>query len=202
MKFESPTASAVEKARNLAGVTKEQAAELVCMSSISWYHWERGTRKMPYGLYELFLLKTNQPVPTKLAPHDIGTLGKIRSMVIGTGNPLGMIHPNGRILTKSMSNYEIMVLDVGVITCTGDAYVEHRIKMFNQRNKNNSMIECAGLRIWPYIDVDLSGNNADSLSKEVSDMNRDFIVTIYEYISKPIVLLPASRPERTTAFED
>jgi hypothetical protein len=65
-----PTPAEVREARERAGLTKAAAARKVRSTEASWEKWEslspaRNRRMLP-GLYELFLLKTGQPVPAWL----------------------------------------------------------------------------------------------------------------------------------------
>lgn len=60
---ESPTSNRVKSARELLGLTQEDAAEVVNSTSSAWQSWEYGTRKMHPGLWELFCLKTGLPYP-------------------------------------------------------------------------------------------------------------------------------------------
>ena len=64
----SPTAQEVRQAREHAGLTQAEAAAKVRVALRSWQYWEGepGTpehRHMQPGLFELFLIKTGQPVP-------------------------------------------------------------------------------------------------------------------------------------------
>lgn len=54
-----PTPKQVVAART--GMGQREAAEIINVGSFrTWMNWERGTRAMPPGLFELFLLKTYQ----------------------------------------------------------------------------------------------------------------------------------------------
>lgn len=56
-----PTPSEVKAAREAAGLTQPQAAELVHAGKKSWQNWESETgeaRKIPLATWELFLIKT------------------------------------------------------------------------------------------------------------------------------------------------
>jgi len=59
-KLESPTRAAIKQARDNAGLTQTNAALTVQASLRTWQQWEAGDRKMPAGLFELFMLKTGQ----------------------------------------------------------------------------------------------------------------------------------------------
>jgi putative transcriptional regulator len=50
----------VKSARAAAVLTQAEAAQLVYNSIDNWQNWEQGRHPMPPGLYELFLLKTDQ----------------------------------------------------------------------------------------------------------------------------------------------
>ncbi len=54
---ESPSAATIRAARERAGYTQTQAAQLVRSSMRAWQEWERGTNAMPPGLWELFAIK-------------------------------------------------------------------------------------------------------------------------------------------------
>ena len=54
-----PTPEQVLEAREAAGLTQKQAAELVHrVAAKRWSEWERGTTHMQADAWELFLLKT------------------------------------------------------------------------------------------------------------------------------------------------
>ena len=53
-----PSKEQVRSARDAAGLTQAQAAEIVYVTSHAWHYWEKGKRAMPAGLWELFLIKT------------------------------------------------------------------------------------------------------------------------------------------------
>jgi putative transcriptional regulator len=50
----------VKSARAAAGLTQAEAAQRIYNSVDNWQNWEQGRYPMPPGLYELFLLKTEQ----------------------------------------------------------------------------------------------------------------------------------------------
>lgn len=59
--FETITPDEIRAARKKAGLTQKQAANIVMSPNyITWQQWERGLRKMPSGLFMLFLLMTCQ----------------------------------------------------------------------------------------------------------------------------------------------
>jgi len=59
-----PTPEQVLKAREKAGLTQAQAADLVHASTTQrWTEWESGKHRMSVAMWELFLLKTGQRVP-------------------------------------------------------------------------------------------------------------------------------------------
>lgn len=61
IKIQSPATEEIKQARKNAGLTQEQAANVVLSPSRrTWQEWEHGKNKMPPGLFELFLLKTGQ----------------------------------------------------------------------------------------------------------------------------------------------
>jgi DNA-binding transcriptional regulator YiaG len=53
-----PKPEQVRKAREAAGLTQQQAAQLIHGTVRAWQEWEAGNRRMHPGLFELFLLKT------------------------------------------------------------------------------------------------------------------------------------------------
>ena len=53
-----PTPDMLRKARARAGLTQLQAAELVHRKMRTWQDWEAGITPIPLGLWELFLLRT------------------------------------------------------------------------------------------------------------------------------------------------
>lgn len=54
----SPRPEDILAAREAAGLTQAQAAELVLTPRRTWQDWERGVARMHPGLWELFRLKT------------------------------------------------------------------------------------------------------------------------------------------------
>ena len=56
----NPTPDEVAGVRINAGLTQQQAAEVVHSALRSWQHWENGDRRMHPAIFELFLLKTKQ----------------------------------------------------------------------------------------------------------------------------------------------
>lgn len=58
--MDNPTPSAVKAARLASGLTQEQAGALVGVARRTWQDWERGQRRMPAGLFELFNLKSQE----------------------------------------------------------------------------------------------------------------------------------------------
>lgn len=65
--MQAPTPEQVKDARQRAGLTQTQAAELVYSKLRSWQQWEAGDRAMHPGLWELFRIKTETPT---VAPTD------------------------------------------------------------------------------------------------------------------------------------
>lgn len=55
-----PTAAEVIAAREAAGLTPEQCADIVGVDTRTWQKWEYDERKMPYAAFELFKLVTDQ----------------------------------------------------------------------------------------------------------------------------------------------
>lgn len=48
----------IKQARQIAGLTQKQAAELINMSSYrTWQNWELGSRKMSKELFDKFIAK-------------------------------------------------------------------------------------------------------------------------------------------------
>ena len=66
-----PTPDEVRAARERAGLTQAEAAAKVLGSVRAWEKWESmdaaENRRMHPGLFQLFLIKTGQPVPDWLA---------------------------------------------------------------------------------------------------------------------------------------
>lgn len=57
----TPTPDQIKAAREHAGLTQEQAATLVHLSSrFRWSEYERGSAKIDAARWELFLIKTGQ----------------------------------------------------------------------------------------------------------------------------------------------
>lgn len=50
----------IKQARMDAGLTQQQAANLLHTSLRTWQQWEYGERRMHPAFIELFLIKTNQ----------------------------------------------------------------------------------------------------------------------------------------------
>lgn len=57
MANDHPTKEAILSARVSAGLTQEEAGAEVKSARRTWQDWERGRRKMPAGLFDLFKLK-------------------------------------------------------------------------------------------------------------------------------------------------
>ncbi len=55
-----PLPKEIRQARLSSGLTQSQAAELVHGSLRAWQQWEAGDRRMPPGLWELFLIKSGR----------------------------------------------------------------------------------------------------------------------------------------------
>ena len=53
----NPTADEIRAAREAAGLTQQQARDLVYASSRAWEQWEAGDARMHPGLWELFVIK-------------------------------------------------------------------------------------------------------------------------------------------------
>jgi DNA-binding transcriptional regulator YiaG len=61
MKIQKPTADQIARARQFAGLTQKQAADLVYASSVShWSNWETGKAGMSRATWHLFLILTGQ----------------------------------------------------------------------------------------------------------------------------------------------
>lgn len=56
--MEAPSPERIRKAREKAGLSRLEAAELIHASVRGWEKWEQGERKMHPGLWELFQIKT------------------------------------------------------------------------------------------------------------------------------------------------
>jgi len=57
MRDDHPTTEEVLSIRLAAGLTQEEAGAVVKSARRTWQDWERGRRKMPAGLFDLFKLK-------------------------------------------------------------------------------------------------------------------------------------------------
>jgi len=60
MNIKQPTPQQIIAARHAVNKTQSQCAAIVHTTLRAWQMWEAGDRKMPTGLWELFLLKTGQ----------------------------------------------------------------------------------------------------------------------------------------------
>lgn len=58
--MKNPKPSAIRSARAASGLTQTKAARTVFVTLVTWARWEAGTCPMPPGLFDLFLIKTNQ----------------------------------------------------------------------------------------------------------------------------------------------
>ena len=56
----NPTPSEIRQAREAAGLTKTQAADLLHSSLRAWQMWEAGDRAMHAAFWELFRLKSKR----------------------------------------------------------------------------------------------------------------------------------------------
>lgn len=57
----NPTTEEIRMARESAGMTQEEAAEVVHSNRSTWQDWEYGKTRMHPGLWELFLIKRKYP---------------------------------------------------------------------------------------------------------------------------------------------
>jgi len=55
-----PKPDEIKKARQAAGLTQQQAGELLSVGVRTWQRWEYGERKMSPALWELFRIKTRE----------------------------------------------------------------------------------------------------------------------------------------------
>jgi putative transcriptional regulator len=62
-----PEPEFIRAERRSNGLTQTAAAQLVHCSMRAWQEWEAGTRRMPPGLWELFLMKTQASAARKSA---------------------------------------------------------------------------------------------------------------------------------------
>lgn len=65
----NPKPEEILAARNAAGLTQTQAADLVHSTCRRWQEWEAGDYRMHPGLFELFQLKTRQTKLPKVPAH-------------------------------------------------------------------------------------------------------------------------------------
>ncbi len=56
--LKSPSAEKIKITRKTLGFTQKESAEMVHASVRAWQLWEAGDRKMPAGIWELFVIKT------------------------------------------------------------------------------------------------------------------------------------------------
>lgn len=56
----SPNPEEVKLAREKAGLTQQQAAEVIHKKILAWQRYESGDRAMDAAYWELFLIKTGQ----------------------------------------------------------------------------------------------------------------------------------------------
>ncbi len=57
--MKSPTAKQIASAREKAGLSRIQAAELIYKSVRTWEKWEMGERPMDAAFFELFQIKAD-----------------------------------------------------------------------------------------------------------------------------------------------
>jgi DNA-binding transcriptional regulator YiaG len=68
----APTPQQVRAAREEAGMTQAQAAELVDLNSaVRWSEYERGVRSMEWARWQLFLLLVNQHPKASLVKRRV-----------------------------------------------------------------------------------------------------------------------------------
>ncbi|WP_291366191.1 helix-turn-helix domain-containing protein [Acetobacter sp. UBA5411] len=58
--MKNPEPHTIRSARATSGLTQAEAAQTVFVSLVTWARWEAGTCPMPPGLFDLFMIKTNQ----------------------------------------------------------------------------------------------------------------------------------------------
>lgn len=58
--MKNPKPAAIRSARATSGLTQTEAAGTVFVSLVTWARWEAGTCPMPPGLFDLFMIKTDQ----------------------------------------------------------------------------------------------------------------------------------------------
>jgi DNA-binding transcriptional regulator YiaG len=54
----APTPDQIKQARNTAGQTQQQAADMVYVDGRAWRRWESGDRQMDRAHWELYQIKT------------------------------------------------------------------------------------------------------------------------------------------------
>lgn len=67
--MDTPTPMMIKEARTSAGQSQTEAGAAVGAALRTWQHWEMGTRAMPSGLWELYLLKTGQHPSLSISPR-------------------------------------------------------------------------------------------------------------------------------------
>lgn len=65
----TPTAAQISAARERAGLSQQQAAELVHVDIRSWRRWELAERGINMAAWELFLLRSHQHPSAELKPR-------------------------------------------------------------------------------------------------------------------------------------
>ena len=73
--YEPPPPDEIKALRTFFGLTQSEAATQVHVQLRAWQWWESGQRKMPVGLWELFLIKTDHHPKFKLQ-HRISEKNK------------------------------------------------------------------------------------------------------------------------------
>lgn len=58
--MKNPEPHVIRSARAASGLTQAEAAQMVFVSLVTWARWEAGTCPMPRGLFDLFMIKTDQ----------------------------------------------------------------------------------------------------------------------------------------------
>ena len=56
----NPTPRQIKQTRTEAGLTQQQAADMVMVTKRAWQYYEAGQREMSAAVWELFNLKINQ----------------------------------------------------------------------------------------------------------------------------------------------
>lgn len=69
-----PSPKQIKEARQLAGITQTEAAELCFVTKSGFQHWEYGVRKMSLSVWELFQIKVKIIIEMGNGTHPMKSL--------------------------------------------------------------------------------------------------------------------------------